>query len=429
MNKARITYRFDHRDGRFVDAPRSGDRDDIISLEPEDFEVVEEPRERPADSIRDSYWLNQFTRDYGAWQSPFDAETERLEQLIRESDSARRQPPRASAYAKDQAEPQPARNGAYDEAGRRADERYEWGEAGARSIYRKKGGFPWFKMTSSVTGAIVTGVLFGFLALSWFGGHGAQSDTGSLYSAGLAGADGTALEDGGASGADSADGAQSPASAPADASGAVPVHISAQTYYLLQNGVFSNQEGADSAKSQLRRKGFAAVAEGADNYSVYAGVTVDRNDALWLSHRLEESQFEVYIKTLTLPEIHQLRWNAGDGQELDQFVAGGSDLVGAMESMTIRLLEDEHRASIDASAIDSLRMQHQTWLDLENALSKGAPPESSPALDDMVNAMNTAMISLEEYNKNPSEAALWQTQTELMEYVLAEQHFLTSLSQ
>ena len=46
----------------------------------------------------------------------------------------------------------------------------------------------------------------------------------------------------------------------------------------------------------------------------------------------------------------------------------------------------------------------------------------------MSNAMNTAVISLDEYQKNPSAAYLWQAQSSILQYILAEKTLLTSIA-
>src|SRR5690606_6245388 len=65
-------------------SPHSENHYKVIPLDSSEYEVMEES-ERHAKEIQreDTSPLNQYTADFGAWSSPFDAEVERLEQIIR----------------------------------------------------------------------------------------------------------------------------------------------------------------------------------------------------------------------------------------------------------------------------------------------------------------------------------------------------------
>src|SRR5690625_112046 len=81
MNKGRITYRFDSAGQRTVE-------DDTTSKEQQQQQLVPIKEEEPSD-LQDeestvAYEINKFTSDFGSWESPFDTETEKLEQLIRQ---------------------------------------------------------------------------------------------------------------------------------------------------------------------------------------------------------------------------------------------------------------------------------------------------------------------------------------------------------
>ncbi|MGE6227862.1 SPOR domain-containing protein [Paenibacillus chitinolyticus] len=99
MNKARISYRIDGSDRTNRKEDKSGGK--VIPLTKEEFSVSEALwRDAEADRAqkarqnrreteagpRNREGLNEYTADFGTWQSPYDAETERITKLIRESE-------------------------------------------------------------------------------------------------------------------------------------------------------------------------------------------------------------------------------------------------------------------------------------------------------------------------------------------------------
>ncbi|AQR77612.1 hypothetical protein [Paenibacillus larvae] len=104
MSKSRITFRFDRTGERIPHKPKR--EQPVIPLEKEEFHVVEDEiplesswnpgEKREEDSHRQPgmetvehlftpHQLNEFTTDFGVYTSPFDGETKRVEQIIRDS--------------------------------------------------------------------------------------------------------------------------------------------------------------------------------------------------------------------------------------------------------------------------------------------------------------------------------------------------------
>ncbi|AQT84070.1 hypothetical protein B1222_06165 [Paenibacillus larvae subsp. pulvifaciens] len=111
MSKSRITFRFDRTGERIPHKPKR--EQPVIPLEKEEFHVVEDEiplesswnpgEKRQEDSHRQPgmetvehlftpHQLNEFTTDFGVYTSPFDGETKRVEQIIRDSQKKERNP-------------------------------------------------------------------------------------------------------------------------------------------------------------------------------------------------------------------------------------------------------------------------------------------------------------------------------------------------
>lgn len=109
----------------------------------------------------------------------------------------------------------------------------------------------WWKFALSVAGALGTGLLLGYAALNFISGVNDSAD-------GPANPAAVQNEAAGASGqpVDAATGL--PAAGESSAAGRIPVAIAAQSYYLLQYGVFSTPDGAEQAQQELLAAGLAA---------------------------------------------------------------------------------------------------------------------------------------------------------------------------
>lgn len=519
MNKARITYRFDgdKRNDGTGDGSAARDQNRVIPLFQEEYRVVEDqgesasgesrggheeyfpdeaPRAPKEREIRDYQSLNQYTTDYGAWSSPFDAETQRIEDLIRESNEreGRRPPgetlsgrPEGYRYRRPEAESgtggRETRSvrgyrGAADEPGLPADEewmredivpgfdekrppdapyvrrrtgRWEpgveerdepdgsgWGGpvwdgpevTGPRYIRHNR--TPWLKITASIAGAAVTGVMLGFLALSLFHGPDAAED-GKVAdtAADTAAQSQNALPVSGtiqnAAGGAAAAGA---AGAAASSGKEIAMAYAGKTYSLLQNGTFSAQQGADQAKSDLVKKGLATASEQTDKFYVFAGMASDKESAVALGKQLtEHNKVDIYVKAYAVPAVSKVRWN-GNGETLKSYLQQSDKLVESINKLTVINLEAGGTPGApEASTMQSITTAHTAWAQLSSTVAQEGGEENKAVLQRMNNAMNSAKTSLDEYKKNPSAAMLWQAQTYTMQFIIAEKELLTKIGQ
>jgi stage II sporulation protein B len=201
------------------------------------------------------------------------------------------------------------------------------------------------------------------------------------------------------------------------------------TYSFLQNGVFSTEKSASSAEDELRKKGLAAASEPGEKYTVYVGVAANRDDALALSHKLQSQQVDVYIKNVALPAMKQVSWS-GDSKAdgLGAFLSQGRQLIDKLDKQTVSHLNATKLTTPSVQDVQTLKADHQAWTGLYANVAAGAPATAKSTLQSMSNAMNTAVISLDEYQKNPSAAYLWQAQSSILQYILAEKTLLTAIS-
>lgn len=472
MNKARITYRFEHPEPKKTTAYRSDqETGNVIPLMAEEYNVVEEPMVesvvvRPpvdhANSEDDDYEANQgrvgqrqplnhFTTDFGSWSSPFDEETERVERMIRESGRATvQQPQPRPSVVNEQTRSESAivngETGYYRETTARDPYRTDAYSSGRESLttsgsrFERHSRTPWLKIVASVTGAITTGVLIGFFVLNLFSDQDeSKTNPASSIPASVGGAGtstGTNVGTNGGTNTTNGDSAVKPnpsanpsTAAPAAASSAtVAVRVPARTYTLLQYGAFANQQGADAAQAELRKLGLAAVSQASDKVYVYAGMTPGRDEALAISTRLKAQKLEVYIKTLSTPVVTSIRWNGKQPTVVDTYFTQAGKLTTSLTNVTALHLKETTPGPLEDNTLQAIHSVHQAWSGTASAMGEGLTEEQKALLQKMNAALNTAVLSMDEYKKNPSASYLWQAQNGTLQYVLLENELLRLIS-
>lgn len=331
----------------------------------------------------------------------------------------------------------PHREGPVIERDAEAASSSRFGSFGRYSTVRSRGparGPSWMKVFLSVTGAIATGALFGYVLLSLF------ADQPSLPS-GRPGAEQTSQEGATASPGDETsvpasgeDGEKAPESgageernAAANPAGTVAVKAPERTYQMLQFGVFSSSEGRDAAIAQLKDKGLAAAALSTDaDFRVYAGIADNRSEALALSARMPD--LEVFIKQVDVPAATSLPF-AGKSEELQSFIDLTGELVGQLGKLTVAQLEQPSLSPIGEAAVESWKETHEQWTKAAAAAQAGAGDGAGKtAIAEIVKSLNSAAVALEEYNRKPAVSHLWSVQSALMNAVLAEKGWRESAS-
>ncbi|WP_424768130.1 SPOR domain-containing protein [Paenibacillus sp. sgz302251] len=293
---------------------------------------------------------------------------------------------------------------------------------------RSAGGPSWFNVFLSVSGALATGALFGYLLLSLFTGASLWPGSAKEQSAPVIGSMPNDAEP-----AASVSGETFPTAGTETSSSNDPntktVALSGldQSYYMLQFGVFSNSEGRDAALDQLAKKGFAAAGMTGDNdYRVYAGIASDRDKAKTIQALLPDLQ--LYIKEVNISTPAAFPYE-GDAAEAQAFFEQTSELIRMFEELTLAQLEQPSLSSLGESAAEAWQAQHRMWTENAEALRIGISDEEGKMyLEKLNQSLQTAAKALQYYDKEPSRTLLWSTQSEVMNAVIVQKEWFKSIS-
>ncbi|CAN7330391.1 hypothetical protein LJR153_001865 [Paenibacillus sp. LjRoot153] len=444
MKKARITYRFDPKEGAESTrrAARVHDQEEkIIPLYQEEYKVIEpkidrSPKEvtpyeqaerEQVESLFEPHALNTFTTDFGSWHSQIESEGERVERIIRETQISREQQnsPIPTTVIRQEREPEPA------------DNREEWSnwtpkepyrESGSGTRYAKSSGAPWIRIATSVAGAVVTGIAFGFFVLSMF-----SSDRDTSTSIATSNPTKITVPSPNTQAAASTTKTQTgtgDVALPATTVAVTAVQIPAKSYTFLQNGVFSSLQGAQAVQDSLNKKGLASALDNSDKLTVFVGFAKTKDDAIALRQGVQatDKTIEVFMKNVDFPAVTGIRWSGAKAESLPNYIAEGDKLVTTMSGLTlIHLAETKPTALTDVS-LQSIRTSHQALITLGTGLTNGAGDDVKQLLTKMTTSINSAVQSMEEYKKTPSQALMWQAQSALMQYIIAQKNLLKAIS-
>ncbi|WP_068774140.1 SPOR domain-containing protein [Paenibacillus sp. FJAT-26967] len=317
--------------------------------------------------------------------------------------------------------------------------RLHWDEPGTGGVrYARsgdKGG--WLKVATSVAGALVTGTAFGYFVLSMFSGNSEKPisiDVGQsavVTSQPVSGVttptqkpeDSAALPGVTAPAAGAAGTALTPVGGNSAA-----VSIPARSYTVLQHGIFSTPQSAETARSDARSKGAAAVAEPGAKTTVYVGVAGSKEDAAKLKNALAAKKMEVFAKPLDLPAVGKVFWKSGSAQPLADYLAQGAKLAGTAGSLSAAELAEAAPGALDAASLQQLTAARSTWAALQPAVGAGVPDAAKPQIDAMNAALGRAVAKLGDYAKAPAAGLLAEAQEALMQYVVAEKQLMKLLT-
>ncbi|NJJ41669.1 SPOR domain-containing protein [Paenibacillus apii] len=260
----------------------------------------------------------------------------------------------------------------------------------------------WWKFPASVAGAIGIGLMLGYAALTFIGGvnNGDSANTASSNSAASQHTSGNA------------------ANAPA-----IPVQVEAQSYYLLQYGVFSTPEGAAQAKQELMNAGLAADIDPEDGNRVYAGLSSDREQAKLLGGKLEAQGIDLYVKEVTLPGESRLVFN-GDGETVAQYFQASRALLGELSSLSAALLGGDPAA--DMTKVSDLHLQ---WSEAAKALEAGLTPNERVVAKELEKSVSRGVSALSEYGKSKADGLLWEVQSSMLEMLSGQKRLMAAMEQ
>lgn len=265
----------------------------------------------------------------------------------------------------------------------------------------------WWKLALSIAGALGTGILLGYAALSFIGRGNPENGAGNTANQSGIVQNQTVTGD-----AASAGGSGLPAAAADEAAGHIPVRVEAQSYYLLQYGVFSTPAGASQAQQELLAAGLAAGLDPGDGNRVYAGMSPDREQAKLLSSGLKNQGIELYVREVALPALNEVSY-AGKPEAVNTYFAASSKLLNELSSLSAALLSGSG-AQPDTSAVSDLHMQ---WTQAVKALEPGLSPEGQSISSGLEKSMSQGISALNEYGKNKAEGLLWEVQEAMMSFL------------
>ena len=80
------------------------------------------------------------------------------------------------------------------------------------------------------------------------------------------------------------------------------------------------------------------------------------------------------------------------------------------------------------TSLQSIRSSHQLLTTLSASMGEGLGDDTKLFVQKMTTSINSAVQSMEEYKKSPSAAMLWQAQSSMMQYIIAQRELLKKIS-
>ncbi|ANS75505.1 hypothetical protein AWM70_13615 [Paenibacillus yonginensis] len=264
-----------------------------------------------------------------------------------------------------------------------------------------------WKVVGSVTGAVITGALFGMVVLSLF------NKEVDFPIPGLA-----AISESAQKAADSL-----PAVGELkqeEVSGAsVQISLPAQDYFFLQYGVFSSQDGVTRAQQELQDAGYAAAQDTLDNKRVYAAISSDREQAKLLSSEMKADGVDLILHEAAIPSTASVHYSLEAGT-LEQYAQQSADLVKLLSGTSASLLL-EQQPDLTADLTADLKEKHVQFTQSAAAVRDGFSGSGKQLIQNMETEMNSAVEALLQFDKTKAKSHLWEVQNSMMRYVLNEQ--------
>ncbi len=268
-----------------------------------------------------------------------------------------------------------------------------------------------WKVIGSVTGAIVTGALFGMVVLSFFNKEAEFPIPGLSAISESAQKAVQALPVVGELKQEETSGA------------AVQIALPAQTYYFLQYGVFSSADGVDRAQQELKDAGYAAAQDTLDDSRVYAGISADREQAKLLSSELKSEGVDLILHEASIPSAAAVPYSKETGT-LEQYAVQSAELVKLLSETSASLLLEESPDLAD-DQISALKDQHVQFTKNAAAVRGGFSGSGEQLIENMETEMNSAVEALLQFDKTKAKSHLWEVQNSMMRYVLDEQRLFS----
>lgn len=343
-----------------------------------------------------------------SWNTPFQDDIHALEEIIR-----RAEPADADLHAEDAPIHEVSEERWSLTAGPEIELETETQPGWLSSGLSRRDGPSWWRVFLSVSAAVATGALFGYMVLTLFTGEPLfPSRAGGVKEAPLQpsveAAGGGALP---TLAIPAQDGAVNSGSKGQQVLSEVPGDV----YYLLQYGVFRSEDSMQAAVKDLDGKGLASAVDTNEGYRIYAGVAGTRNEAELLAAQM--SGTEVYIKPLEGEPV--VISSTQHPQGLAGLMKSSSELIRLLTEFTVAGLQDKVPQALSSANAASLQQAHREWLQTIGA-ADGLTAGDKENGQSLIRSLNSAVMSMTEYNRKPSRYHLWSAQTAVMKALIAD---------
>lgn len=271
------------------------------------------------------------------------------------------------------------------------DEFFTWESDESHAVhlgtpYPRKSKLVWLKLFISASGAIVTGLLMGFLMMKLF-----QHETQEIVVH------------------------------------TTPIDYPAISYTLLQNGVFQSLDSARKAQLQLQNRGFPAALVSTDKHTVYIGFAMRQEDAQVLSQQLKAQQLDVFLKKIVVPACVKACTDPVRGNTWSTVMEQSNRVIKLLHDVSVSHLTSPTDKLLDAQSIQSLHQEltalRNTKSSLENELSRAEYVRVAPLL----NPLEKAITSLLNANQSSTRLFIGAVQKDALEAIFAQKQLLESL--
>jgi hypothetical protein len=193
--------------------------------------------------------------------------------------------------------------------------------------------------------------------------------------------------------------------------------VVADVYYMLQYGVFQSEASMETAVQQLQEKGLVYASETNEGYRVYVGAARTRDEAKQLAEQMPDT--EIYIKPIGGEKLEVPKSELSEAGV--EFIEASAGLTRKLAQISTIGLQNKLPTKVGDADMASLQEAHQQWLGTVSAADKldGKGAEDAKTI---VQALNTAMLSMTEFNRKPSRYHLWNVQSAVMHALLADRH-------
>lgn len=179
----------------------------------------------------------------------------------------------------------------------------------------------------------------------------------------------------------------------------------------------------NAAVQELRDAGLPGFGDRTDGYRVYAGLAASKSEAEQLASQMPGR--DIFIRSIEIDAVAATA--AGGDDAFRQWIALSHELADALSRVSVAALQDELPQSLDPSNLAALRQSYDKWQNAAAAVGRLQAPERQNA-EAIVQALNAAFGSVEQYERKVSRYHLWRIQADLMEMLAAERDLRASLA-